>query len=262
MHHARRGSLARALELSATRPNHQCHRGTSMQLSRIFALALASLAVVACDDDDPSGPQGDIATVRVVNAASGTTDVDVTASGLTSLLADNLAFRGSSAACVSVPANEEQTITFRQGATELAEVDFTFEEGVRYTMVLSTNGTARVVNILEDEETVTAGNRAVRFLNASAAAGEVYLFATGAAPGTPLIANLAVLGAGTGASNWFTRAQDIDEVRFFDVGTGPGGEVQGELALAAPAGRRMQTVIFTEAGTPPGAKAWVVSACP
>ena len=233
-----------------------------MQLSRILALALASLAVVACDDDDPSGPQGDIATVRIINAASGTAGVDVTASGLTSLLADNLNFRGSSAACQAVPANEEQTITFLQGTTELAEVDFTFEEGARYTMVLSTNGDDQVVNILEDEETVTAGNRAVRFLNASEEPGEVYLFATGSAPGDPLIEELAVLGNGTGASNWFTRAQDIDEVRFFDVGDGPEGEVQGELALAAPTGRRMQTVIFTEAGTPAGAKAWTVSACP
>lgn len=233
-----------------------------MQLSRILALALASLAVVACDDDDPSGPQGDIATVRVVNAASGTAGVDVTASGLTSLLADNLNFRGSSAACQAVPANEEQTITFLQGTTELAEVDFTFEEGGRYTIVLSTNGASRVVNILEDEETVTAGNRAVRFLNASEEPGDVYLFATGAAVGTPIVEGLAVLGAGAGASAWFTRAQDIDEVRFYEVDDPTTAEPRAELSLAAPTGRRMQTVIFTEAGTPPGAKAWAVSACP
>ena len=58
-----------------------------MQLSRILALALVSITVAACDDDDPTGPQGDIARVRVVNAASGTADVDVTASGLTPLRA-------------------------------------------------------------------------------------------------------------------------------------------------------------------------------
>lgn len=227
-----------------------------MQLSRILALALVSITIAACDDDDPSGPQGDVATVRVINAASGTADVDVTASGLTSLLADNLNFRGSTAACVAVPANEEQTITFRQGDTELAEVDFAFEEGLRYTIVLSTNGAQRVVNILEDEETVTAGNRAVRFLNASEAPGDVYLFEAGGEPGTPIVEDLAVLGAGTGASAWFTRPQNLVEVEF--VGAGE----PATLTLVAPTGRRMQSVIFTEAGTPAGATAWTINACP
>ena len=231
-----------------------------MQLTRILALALVSAAVIACDDDDPTGPQGDIASVRVVNAASGTADVDVTASGLTSLLADNLNFRGSTSACVAVPANEEQTITFRQGDTELAEVEFTFEEDMTYTMVLSTNGANRVVNILEDDETVAAGNRAVRFLNASAEARDVYLYATGAQRGTPLLTDLDVLGAGTGASPWFTRAANLVEVDFFDVGTTD--PLRGELTLAAPTGRSMQSVIFTGTGTPAGAAAWVVSACP
>lgn len=233
-----------------------------MQLSRILALALVSITVAACDDDDPTGPQGDIARVRVVNAASGTADVDVTASGLTSLLADNLNFRGSTAACVAVPANEEQTITFRQGTTQLAQVDFTFEEDMTYTMVLSTNGAARVVNILEDDETVAAGNRAVRFLNASEEPGDVYLFAAGEEPGTPIVEDLAVLGAGTGASAWFTRAQNLVEVEFFGAGDPTTGTPRGELTLVAPTGRRMQSVFFTEAGTPAGAKAWTVNACP
>ena len=233
-----------------------------MQRSRILALALFAASVVACDDADPIGPGGDVASVRVVNAASGTANVDVTASGLTSLLADNLNFRGSTASCRNVPANEEQTITFREGTTELAEVDFTFEEGVRYTMVLSTNGTARVVNILEDDQTVTEGNRAVRFLNASAAPGDVYLHATGAQPGTPLVEDLAVAGAFTGASSWFTRAQNLVEVRFFDANDPTTEPARAELTLGAPTGSRMQTVFFTEPGTPAGAKAWVVSSCP
>ena len=233
-----------------------------MHFSRILAVAVIATSITACDDDDPIGPGGDVASVRVVNAASGTANVDVTASGLSSLLADNLNFRGSTAACVNVPANEEQTITFRQGTTELAEVDFTFEEGMRYTMVLSTNGTARVVNILEDDQTVTEGNRAVRFLNASAAPGDVYLYAAGAQPGTALVEDLAVAGAQTGASAWFTRAQNLVEVRFFGANDPTTGEPRGSLTLGAPTGRRMQTVFFTEAGTPPGAKAWTVSSCP
>jgi hypothetical protein len=233
-----------------------------MQLTRFLALALVATGVMACDDDDPSGPQGDVATVRIINAASGTNDVDVTASGLTALLEDNLDFRSSSTACRQVPANEEQTITFRQGTTELAERDFTFEEGMTYTVVLSTNGAARVINILEDDETVTAGNRAVRFLNASEDPGDVYLFATGAAAGNPIVEGLAVLGNGTGASAWFTRPQNQVEVRFFNVDAPTTGTPRGTLQLGATAtGRRMQNVIFTEAGAPAGATAWVVGSC-
>lgn len=231
-----------------------------MQLSRLLLLPLLAVSVMACDDDDPIGPGGDVALVRFVNAAAGTADVQVLRTGATTPLVADLDFRGSSAACVQVPAGSQQTLTFRSGTTDLATKQFTFEEGERYTVILSANGATRLATVLEDETAVTAGNRGVRFFNASASAGDVYIYEAGGAMGAADIEDLVVVGAASAAPQYLLRPQAQSAVRFFDPGVST-GTPRGEVTLAAPTGRRLSTVVFTEAGTPAGATAWVVGAC-
>lgn len=223
---------------------------------RHTALVLAALVTIAaCDDDDDDGPTGNQgqATVRVVNASSANATVSLNNGNTT--LAPTVAF-GTAGACVNVPAGS-QTLTFRTGTTNVAATAATtFAANTKYTVVLSGSGATATATVLPDAFTApAAGNNAVRFVNATGTAGDVFLTtADGAVTGAPTSGNLAAGAFTTFASHANTNVR----ARLFDVGTTatPRADVTITGITNGPA-----TVVFTPAATVGGATGFVVQPC-
>ena len=223
---------------------------------RNTALVLAALSLtIACGDDDdgPTLTTGE-ANVRVINASP--TNASVSLANGSTTLASNVAFGTGAATCATVPAGT-QTLTFRSGTTDLATTSLrTFDDDGNYTVILWNDGTTSTATVLEDEFTAPgAGNNAIRFVNATGTAGDVYLTtADGAITGTPTSGNLTVGASSTFATfpNTSTRA------RLFDVGgteTARGDVTIGTLTSGAG------TVVFTDPATAGGASGFVVEPC-
>ena len=227
---------------------------------RVLAVSLAAVAVSGCDDD-PTNPPPQTATVRVVNAATGTANVAVL-HGQSSTPIATLSYRAASA-CVEVPTGS-QTLTFRVGNDTLATTDFTFEANEDYTVVIADDlpGTGEIAAVFSDEETPTAANNALRFINATATAGDVRVSVPG---GTSQLAsgNQSPFGLYTdpGAGHGFIqRPTDQTDVRLFDVGQTTNPRAELSLTGQVPTSR-VATVVFFDAGTPAGATSLVVGRC-
>lgn len=227
---------------------------------RVLALSFAAVAVSACDDD-PTNPPQQTAMVRVINAATGTANVAVL-HGQSAAPIATLSYRAAST-CVEVPTGS-QTLTLRTGNDTLAQASFTFEADERYTVVLADDlpGTEQLAEVFSDEVTPVAGNNALRFINATATAGDVRIMAPGGA--TQLVhGNLSPFGLytdpGTG-HDFVQRATTETDVQLYDVGetTDPRAELSltGQLPTT-----RVATVVFFDAGTPAGATSLVVERC-
>jgi Domain of unknown function (DUF4397) len=221
-----------------------------------LALCMVGLALLACDDDDdPPTEPPQTRSIRVVNASTGTTGtVDVFAG--TQSIHTGLALRGS--ACINVPVGA-QTISFRQGATTLATAPaFTFSQGSGATAVLFGAGTTRSAAVFSDVVTdPSANNMALRFINASGAAGDVHVTTPTGTLGTASPANLAV----NTASSFSTFPTANTRVRLFNVGT-TAGNPRADLTVSGLPTNRVSTVVFVDAGTPAGAPAFQANPCP
>ena len=230
-----------------------------MHITRILLASLLAASLAACDDD-PTTPH-EVATVRIVNAAPGTSSVDVILVGTTTPLA-TLNFRGVTTTCVEVPAGgAQQGLTFRSAGADLATAVFTPLKGERYTVVLTASGATRRAVALSDNESAVAGNNAIRLINATSAPGDVYATAPGATPAAAnLVAgNLGVFATSNATAPYYSRASTDTEVRLFDVGTTT--NPRADITLTALPASRMATVVFTDPGTPAGPTAFVVTPC-
>ncbi|MDQ4079911.1 MAG: DUF4397 domain-containing protein [Gemmatimonadota bacterium] len=227
---------------------------------RVLAISLAAVAVSACDDD-PTNPPQQTATVRVINAATGTANVAVL-HGQSSTPLASLNFRAASE-CVDVPVGQ-QTLTFRAGNDTLAQASFTFEADERYTVIIADDlpGTDKLAEVFSDEVTPVAANNALRFINATATAGDVRIMAPGAA--TQLVhGNLGPFGVYTDPSlshDFVQRSTNETEVRLYDVDETTDPRAELSLTGAIPTSR-VATVVFFDAGTPAGATSLVVGCC-
>jgi hypothetical protein len=227
---------------------------------RFIAVAAVATTALGCDDD-PTNPPQQTATVRIINAAVGTANVAVLHTGATTPVA-TLSFRGASE-CVEVPAGS-QTLAFRAGTDTLTMTTFNFEADERYTVVVAPGlqGAGQVAAVFSDDVTVTAANSALRFINATATAGDVHVLVPG---GTTQIAsgNLGPFGSYTnpGIGHTFIhRATDQTDVRLYDVGESTSPRASLSLAGQLPASR-VATVVFFDPGTPAGATSLVVGRC-
>src|SRR5689334_7190891 len=138
--------------------------GGSMQFRYIALLAVSTLALAACDDDEITVPQNS-AKVRFVNASSTNATVNGTVGG--SAMSSNIAFQGAGASCVDVPAGT-QTVGFTSstGAAIGSGASNNFVAGQNYTVVLFGNGNTAVYQ--DQATTPTSGNNAIRFVNGTA----------------------------------------------------------------------------------------------
>jgi hypothetical protein len=237
------------------------------------ALLLSSLVfTAACDDDDDdngTGPQPQFATVRIVNAASGVTgNVEARLGGNTITGANNLAFGQASATCVQVPAGSPQTLSFRAagGTTDLATTSVTLQPNAKATLVLFGAGTAagaaRTAVLFNDPASITvpAGQRTIRFINATADPGDLFFTDPNASLTgvTPTAAGLAANAATTTFGNF---AGTNTQARLFATGTTTNPRATFTLPAAFGTGSA-RTLLLTTTGTPAGANSFLVEPCP
>ena len=229
-----------------------------MKYQLIIALALAPVGLIACDDDGPASGSQQFGKIRVINASPAT--ASVTAS-LGSLNLGTVAFRSGGAGCFQVPVGS-QTVTLSSGGSTVATVGpLDFQPGRPVIAVLLGTGAARTVTILADTfAAAPTGMNQIRFFNAQAAAGDVFVTTpTGTVSGTPS-ASVASGAASTGGSAGFLPFPTANtRIRLFNVGTTT--TPRADIIDTLPASRTT-TVVFVEAGTPPGATAFTVDPCP
>lgn len=226
----------------------------------LLALSVALSGLTACDDD-PTNPPQQTATLRVINAATGTSNVVVLHDG-SILPAPPVSFRAASA-CAEIPAGS-RTLTFRAGADTLTTASFNFEAGKQYTAVIADDlpGTGHIAAVFSDDVTVAAGSNALRLINATATAGDVHV----RAPGGPFqiaSGNLAPFGMYTdpGAGHAFVqRATNQTDVLLYDVGQTT--NLRGSLSLTnTMPTSRVATIVFFDPGTPAGPTSLLAARC-
>lgn len=225
------------------------------RFTRFALVALFGLSA-ACDDDDPTGPEQQTAQLRIVNAAE-IADVQVRRVGTTTPLAQDLDFRGVTQTCVEVPAGEHAFV-FSAPGQEIATTAATFEPDGRYTAFLVASGGAQRAFIGSDNETASAGNNALRIVNATSAPGDVYVTAPSTAPAPQFLAhgNTPPLATTNLVPAYVHRSTAHTQVRLFNTGatTNP----RADIALTGLAANRLVSVVFTN--TAP--TAFLVTPCP
>ena len=233
-----------------------------MRATRSLLLALLAASIAACGDDDDTGanPSPSVARLRLVNAAAGTSSVDMLLSGSDTPLA-TLDFGQSNLTCVEVPAGTAQTLTFRSGSTTLATVTATFGKDERWTVFLTAAGETRRAVAVADEETAALATNGLRFVNATSSSGDVYATTPGGAPDPSTLArgNLSPTAASDDPLTYNFRPVGDTRVRLFDVGTTT-GTPRADITLEGLPSSRLATVVFTEGATPE-TSAFVVFPC-
>ena len=226
------------------------------RFTRFALLTLLALAA-ACDDDDPTEPEQQTAQLRIVNAAE-IADVQVRRVGTTAPLAQDLDFRGVTQSCVEVPTGEHAFVFSEADVLELATTAATFEAGRRYTAFLVASDGQRRAFIVSDNETASAGNNALRLMNATSTAGDVYVTPPGTAPAPGFLAagNAGPLAMSNLAPGYVHRSTDHTQVRLFNTGTTT--NPRADIALTGLPTSRLASVVFTNAAP----TAFLVTPCP
>lgn len=237
-----------------------------MYLTRLASLALVAGTLAACDDVETTNPgtgqNGQFARVQFVNASSSTASTDVLLNGNT--VQSGLGFQSASTGCVLVPAGSRD-LTFRSGGSQVANTGaFNFQGGQRYTVLLTGTGATRAATVLPEVFTTPAtGQTAVRFVNATGTAGDVFLTTpTGTASGTPTVAGLgagAATGGTTGANAFTAYTATNSRARLYNVGSTTGARSDVTIG-AVPAGGAT-TVVFTPPSGLVGPTGFQVNQC-
>ncbi|HEY7236206.1 MAG TPA: DUF4397 domain-containing protein [Gemmatimonadaceae bacterium] len=237
----------------------------------LSAAALASLALVvsSCSGSDATEP-GETANVRFANASATTSTITVQEEERTAVA--GLAFQNTNAAagCASVEHGTSQnTVWFLGGTTnQLASMDVNFGSGNNYTSVFY--GPNNVAVYLDSFTAPATGQNAIRFVNATSSAGDIYLTAPSdviTSTSTPTIGNLGASqisgfnsSSATGGT-FVSYADNLTRVRMFDVGVNT-GTPRADFTIdgASLPSNRVTTVILTPAASS-GATGFNVNPC-
>lgn len=229
------------------------HRRTSL-LTAATALCTLSILAACSSSKDETTENNTTSMVRVVNASSSTTGLNAMA-GSTSL-SNGLNFQNTNmaASCVSIPSGS-QTINFTNGTstTGIGSVTYNFLPGQAYTVVYYGNNNAVVYP--ETYTAPTAGNYAVRFINATGNSSDFYVTAPGAtltststASSAGILAN-SVSGFNSTTATGGTFASfptGSNFVRMFNAGANPStATATGSYTIGSMSTTGAQTVIFT-----------------
>lgn len=215
-----------------------------------FLPLLALLAFTACDDDDDPTGNPDVALVRIVNAAPEAANATVNVFEGTTQLGTTVAFQQATTCPNLIELDPGQhTLTFRRVGvtTDLETESFTFLANETYTVVLFGSGASIDAVVFQDDAptSVPAGNHAVRAINATNTAGDVFVTTPAGAivAGEADFQNIASGGATT--SNNFRNVATAD-TRFRLVPVGNTTPVRGNIELSNVPASRTTTVVFTE----------------
>ena len=236
------------------------------RISLIVIAAGAAVALAACNKssgDESPNSGANLASVRIVNASS--SNASVNAANGSSSLASNLAFQnmGAATTCATVPAGSRSISFTTPGGTSLATTTSTFAAGQNYTVVLyDSAGMSRAITFPDVVTPPASGHMGVRFINATATAGDIYATAPGATvSGTPAAANVAAL-SGTFAPTWTTVPSANTSFSMYNAGANVGASTPvGTYNLSAVPTNGVSTVIFTPAATTGGPTAFSVNTC-
>lgn len=248
---------------------------SNSRLAALAALSFLSVLAACGSDKNTTAPNAGTALVRIVNASSTTTGLNAI-SGTTSL-SSALNFQNTNAAgsCTSIPAGS-QTINFTSGSstTNIGSVsNYNFQAGQRYTVVYFGNNNVQVYP--ESFTAPTTGNYAVRFINATSNAGNIFVTAPGASissSATPNVSGLSGSGASsvsgynatTATGGTFTSYPTGNNfVRMYGTSANPSTATpSGSYTISNMSTTGAQTVIFTPANTAnSNATAFQVNSC-
>jgi hypothetical protein len=208
---------------------------------------IAAMVLAASCSLDPPEPRT-FPQVRLANAASGTagaaggvtTHLDQSTTAMTAAIS----YPGQTDGCpiILVGAHE---VAFRQSGNTLATTTGNYELGGVYTVILTNTGAQYRAVQLSDAATITAGNHGLRFVNATGAAGDVYVSPAGAAPDAPykVVSSLAPLATTNEVPAIVQRPATDVRIRFFDVGTTT--TPRADITLGPLFASRLATIVFT-----------------
>lgn len=232
-----------------------------------MATALVTLAgMVACGSSKSTSPTLR-SNVRIVNASSSTTGLNAVAGGQS--LSSGLSFQNTNgaASCASVNSGT-QTINFTSGTstTNIGSVNYNFLPGQNYTVVYY--GTNNAIVYPETFTAPATGNMALRFINATGSAGDVYLTTpTGTISGTPTVQNLAAgsvsgfnSSSAPGGTFVNTYPTANTRARLFNVGATT-GTPRADFTIASMGANRAGTVVLTPAPSGGTTTGFLVNTC-
>jgi hypothetical protein len=227
----------------------------------LSAAALASVAFLAACGSDATEPN-EIANTRFVNASATTSSISATDEGR--VVASGLAFQNTNqpSSCSTVERGSDVQIKFTLGGTtsDIGSVTAAFNAQANYSVVFYAPN-----NIVVYPDIFTApgsGLNALRFINATGSAGDVYVTppTTNQVTGSPAVANLgsnAISGfnSGTAPGGTFnTYDQGSTRVRLFNVGSQV--NPRADFTISGLPSNRVATVVLTPppsgAGAPTG----------
>lgn len=231
----------------------------------LSAAALASVGFVAGCSSDATNPSK-IANTRFVNASVGTASLTATNEGRGVASGLNFQNTNAPAGCSTVEEGSDEQIDFFLGgsSTSLGSIKAPIVAQKNYTVVFYAPNTAAV---LQDQFTAPgAGFNALRFINATGAAGDIYLTTTAAVvSGSPTVANLAnnqVSGFNSSSApggTFVNYGNGLTRVRLFNVGTQT--NPRADFTITQLPANRVGTVVLTPAPSGSSTTGFVVTVC-
>jgi Domain of unknown function (DUF4397) len=234
-------------------------------LGQFAVLSTICVLLAACGSDKSTSPTT-TAQVRIVNASSSTTGLNSTAGSQS--LSSGLSFQNANAATTCSTINSgSQTINFTSGSssTNIGSVNYNFQPNQNYTVVYY--GTNNVVVYPETFTAPTTGNMALRFINATGSAGDLYVTTpTGTISGTPAVQNFAA-GSISGFNStsapggtFATYPTANTRARLFNVGTTT-GTPRADFTIGSMGANRTGTVVLTPAASGGTTTGFLVNTC-
>ena len=232
----------------------------------LSAAVLVPLTFAAACGSDATEPD-EIANVRVVNASPSTAALGATTEGR--LVASSVPFQGATqpGTCPTVEHGSDEQIDFTVAGTSnsLGSVQYNFVAKQNYTVVFYAPNNAVVYpDVFTNPAT---GNNAIRFINATGTAGDIYLTqptSNIAAPAT--IGNLAAgqvsgFNSSSAPGGTFVEYPAVNtRVRLFNVGQTT-GVARADFTITSMPANRVATIVLTPPPTGGSPTGFVVMPC-
>jgi hypothetical protein len=229
------------------------------------AVVLVPLALAACGSD--ATEPNEIANVRVVNASTATAGLGATNEGR--VIATNVPFQAATqpGTCPTVEHGSDEQIDFTAAGTSngLGSVQYNFVAKQNYTVVFYAPNNAVVYPDVFTNP--AAGNNAIRFINATGTAGDIYLSQpTSNIVAPPTVGNLAAgqvsgFNSSSAPGGTFVEYQTINtRVRLFNVGQTTGSP-RADFTIGTMPANRVATIILTAPPSGGSATGFMVMTC-